>query len=1213
MPDLAEDIPDISLVVSTVPLTDQLPPDELANAIVRQLQGHQGCSEHTTGPHESHETPTIPLSNITSWPCPDVLSSEQIAQHPTDWQQAFPPPARRQVYTGRAPSSSENPRHIDVEADTVSDRGSLQQWIDIDSAGGFASSLAVARAGISWKVGRAAVSNLQSSLHLDSIHVWWTDPTTSRRRQTKRPLHQVPHLPFGRLMGFPEVELYILFPRLYMPFREHWVITQEEYTQWTNDVMLPALETVYPTAITQHLPSHAQHISLNGTAARTETRAQKTAPTDVPYTQDFHIPLQADQLGALWTEIQQRILAPGLVHFRDCHIVLTSKDLKLSTQRSTWAESRDLFFGRWNRAVDPTFLVQDFYDLAKEIVPSGTAENEPLPLTLSWRRCCLEEFSHWLTQVNIDCGVDEPAHSSSRSSSRTSAQHSANATDSSDRESDFDTSDRPDAESVDSDAHSPSPSPQPATLPFKREFYPQSLLRDHTSMTLAPTVKSNLWRSGLRYSQHYNASKNILAAGKIYPFQNQRLDTLALDPGMARTWQHVGGAVSHSPLTVLRAYLHTKQRSHVAFQGCRDRSYGTREEYRLTGHTLAAVDRRLRELGLDTVILPPPPAQTQPFYVYPTPMIIDWWRWNMNKLCVGFEMTYSLQPRTFVHWEHTRVMMMFLQCLLCTYGGQGNHFQRRVGLWIDRRTAPPQPGSDTEKVQEGMAIGQSLPQLGYAWLADKLDWTAMSFLPTHRPHMVFNTPSLQSTYHTRYQNVVRAKTDFLVFHDVYSYIQQHRDHPPRSALLLQLLIDLCLRAFRKEIFETLSRTQHHQPFHAEHMREACLGNVPLTGPGIRSVFLDGVIDDDLVLVLKPRNVTHVENLFAWLWGWDGDAAEGDWPRQGWEFKPFRIFYRQSYGWIAQMHGVQQARQWRVRLKQTWLRTHWVLPYPSKARFWSTGPGEKHYIWASHHAAVSTYYGPSPAVISLEDLPYLPVTGWERSSTLPPHNISLPPVPEDFESWLRVVGDSPPPVTPEVPLPAIGMLPGEISTLVEQQQPVQRRLRSFAHQQVIPDRRVHSHREWQTRHLIHHLKASAEAHRQQLTQLQQPEIMRARQHRSRPELHQGLAQVHLTLAHVEDEDSDPDSLRPRRTRLTRRIRQAQHRLQQAEAEITRLQHCEEITRWVRYIETHHLQDPNGKTLTKSEWDREIEIFKYARIEHTLAQQRLSRWSRQAATE
>ncbi|CAG8884975.1 unnamed protein product, partial [Penicillium egyptiacum] len=55
--------------------------------------------------------------------------------------------------------------------------------------------------------------------------------------------------------------------------------------------------------------------------------------------------------------------------------------------------------------------------------------------------------------------------------------------------------------------------------------------------------------------------------------------------------QHTGGGRAHSRATLLRGYLHTKGRCHLALQGAQDRSYGTREEYRVTAALLSALDR----------------------------------------------------------------------------------------------------------------------------------------------------------------------------------------------------------------------------------------------------------------------------------------------------------------------------------------------------------------------------------------------------------------------------------------------------------------------------------------------------------------------------------------------------------------------------------------------------------------------------------------------
>lgn len=50
----------------------------------------------------------------------------------------------------------------------------LPMSFDIDSSGGWATSLAVARKGLYWLVTRPPTSTLTSSLYLDTVYVEWT-------------------------------------------------------------------------------------------------------------------------------------------------------------------------------------------------------------------------------------------------------------------------------------------------------------------------------------------------------------------------------------------------------------------------------------------------------------------------------------------------------------------------------------------------------------------------------------------------------------------------------------------------------------------------------------------------------------------------------------------------------------------------------------------------------------------------------------------------------------------------------------------------------------------------------------------------------------------------------------------------------------------------------------------------------------------------------
>jgi hypothetical protein len=1190
-------------------------------------------------------------------PCPNVLASPHISQYPTPWDQLCPPNQRRQLYTGLGspPSGEELARledhpSVDLEADTVSDNGTLQTWIDIDSAGGFVSSLAVARAGLQWKAGRAAISNLHSSLHLSKITVQWKDPATGRLRQGRQPIHQVPHLPFGRLVGFPEVEMYILFPRLYQPHREHWVITQKEYTLWTDQILMPALHLTFPASTLQHLPASAAHITLTTSAARGE--GQALPGVHAPRAQDLHFRLAPDGLPALWHEMQQRMEQAGLHQFQQCQILLTAKNLKVSTQRSTWSHARAAFFDRWNQAVDATYLKQDFYDVAREIVSSQSThfqDSSPgMPLTLTWRRCCLTGFADQLDQ--LDRTLAE-AHAQSLSSRRSTPQRSSRATspspaaspaaspaevvrderedqgstsyhaDSSSDESSSaaeeevasEWSELDDGEEVTSEWSEPDdePSRKPSRrLPvrWRREFYPQSLLRDQGVLTLEPQPATALWKQGLRYCQLYNTTKEIFSAGKQYPFQNARFDTLALDPGMVRTWQHVGGAVGHSPLAILHAYLHTKERCHVALHSCRHRSYGTREEYRITGPALVALDQLFRERGLAETPLPTSPYQ-RPFFVHPTPLMIDWLRWNMNKLCLGFELTYSLQPRTMVHWEHTRVMMMFLQCLRNSYGGQGRHLRHSNGLWLDRRVRAPTDGAEVERIQEGMGLGPRLERTGYAWFADKIDWASMTIRPPHRDHIAFNTPTLQSAYHERYQRVVEVKSDFIFFHDVIDLLRRHRPDFRRSALLLQLLVDLCLQLFRKDVFHTLAHAKLHQPLQPTEIQEACAGAVPLTGGGLCRVFIQSIFQDDIYFVTGSRAaVTHLDVLFARLWGWDGDGQQGDWPRKHWEYKPYRVLYRQCFGIIAQIHGMQQAREWRRRLRHTWIRTHYILPYPDATSFWPRRADRRFQTWASVHPQLEVYYRHYPlstGVIPYAEVDQLPTSGWERGHHPNKLDITLPPIPSDLDSWLDTVQLPSAAPVPTIPLPSAGVVDGQISRYLRDNAPSRRTLRSFMHEQELTEAQIHQNHQWLHQHLADYLQAIVATCQKEIIHHQLPAMARGWQRRPRSQLSSGLAGLNLTIQQVEDDDSDPENPCTQAAHRARRLGRMRKRLDLARAEVKRNLWCE------NYMQLTHerCKDPR-QSFSRDEWRAEVGKYRSVREQYKMSNKRLERLSRQA---
>jgi hypothetical protein len=121
---------------------------------------------------------------------------------------------KREIYTGiSSVTPNAPPAHICLAIDHQRERPTGVTF-DIDSIVGFADSLAVAKLGVRWNPTQMPVSDLHSSLHLDPHPIQYIG-SNGRTHHVRRPVHNIPHYTFGRLIGFEDISLYFLFPRLY--------------------------------------------------------------------------------------------------------------------------------------------------------------------------------------------------------------------------------------------------------------------------------------------------------------------------------------------------------------------------------------------------------------------------------------------------------------------------------------------------------------------------------------------------------------------------------------------------------------------------------------------------------------------------------------------------------------------------------------------------------------------------------------------------------------------------------------------------------------------------------------------------------------------------------------------------------------------------------------------------------------------------------------
>ncbi|RKK66775.1 hypothetical protein BFJ69_g15098 [Fusarium oxysporum] len=500
-PDTVQDIVS-AITPETSPQVGNGEPDpvgHLARELAEQLLNFQGCcNECHQAAKRSHMEDTnehISLAtylHFTPELGPDILGRETIAHQNDDLAGTLSPESRRQLFCG-IDSRKEVPYICLDEDERVSDGAGVT--FDIDSVVAFPSSLAVAKKGIHWSPTRMTVSDLQSDLHLQSMPVVFLD-TNGKQHQVHRPIHHIPHYTFGRVIGFEDISLYLLFPNLYREEQKCSKLRDEDFRLWMDGILLPAIYQCYSTAHVQHYPSSYDHSRYNSIARGIEGLSQRVHPVAREQQLVYYLPPEA--LADVWATITTAIQEPGFQQFRDVTILLQAKNLKVLTKDVTWEKMMSRFEQYWTSAIDNSHMTTDLYfDIGKETCPQQPSEVVPWSQlatgiiddppekraeTLLYRRCCLESYAFQVGNTHID---DQGTQ--------------------------------------------------------KQVFYPFSMLQDTGSLTIETGKRSARRSAGLLYSQFYSSVKEVFAAGNVYPFTNTAIETLALDKKLRKTWELVGG------------------------------------------------------------------------------------------------------------------------------------------------------------------------------------------------------------------------------------------------------------------------------------------------------------------------------------------------------------------------------------------------------------------------------------------------------------------------------------------------------------------------------------------------------------------------------------------------------------------------------------------------------------------------------------------------
>lgn len=149
-----------AIAPTTQALPSSLRLDLLREKLAKQLHQHHGCPPGAHTIAATAPSNAVSLGEMAAWECLDVLAQADIAQYPTSWDTLFPSTQHQRVFSGisvgtLAAAGDQLPVESPPPMPSTVDPGhnpaliptSVPAQFDIDSTGGFASSLAVARDG----------------------------------------------------------------------------------------------------------------------------------------------------------------------------------------------------------------------------------------------------------------------------------------------------------------------------------------------------------------------------------------------------------------------------------------------------------------------------------------------------------------------------------------------------------------------------------------------------------------------------------------------------------------------------------------------------------------------------------------------------------------------------------------------------------------------------------------------------------------------------------------------------------------------------------------------------------------------------------------------------------------------------------------------------------------------------------------------------------
>ncbi|KAJ4330976.1 hypothetical protein N0V95_009970, partial [Ascochyta clinopodiicola] len=464
--------------------------------------------------------------------------------------------------------------------------------------------------------------------------------------------------------------VYVFFPELHLesPYKHSTFLSKQDQQLWLDAVLLPALDALVPAARMKYYPHLEDIAAIDITTLLKEALRNKDSLRE----QIVLFMLQAEHLDRLWTSILKRIAEDlGLRRFEGATLFVNAKNTKLAHMEEPGVGLATTYWAwetAWSEVANLQFYSRSctFINIAKEVslkdhvLLYDAVADDFKAETFLWKRCCLESYTR--TRVKLLA-----------------------------------------------DGKQARGSPQVTT-------YLWATMRDLMGLTLSTKPRRQENMDGLVYLQFYGTIKLLFDVSKVYVFDNQAVENLALNPGYVRSLQKQGGGISFNKKSCAAAYVHSKKCAAINLRDSQRQSYGTREEHRVS---LAMIDEMCHlweawdgedDHGANNALL------LLLYYIVPLQELFGFLCAQINKYCLLFEHTFANTGRS-VLLQETMVMVIALRALRFCYSS--NMLAKESLLFKDCWERTRGTGL---VVREGLGMQQTMANCGLGWFLPKFSW-----------------------------------------------------------------------------------------------------------------------------------------------------------------------------------------------------------------------------------------------------------------------------------------------------------------------------------------------------------------------------------------------------------------------------------------------------------------------------------------------------------